>query len=187
MPVSADGIVSDSEYQRVWQQTAKEWAAENKEIDQKLRYHRLESDRLTRHIRYTRRGRPGPDTPIRAILWQIEARMIPDAARIARERRLRSCYVLGTNIPDTELPDLEVIAGYRGQGAVNRGFSFLRSPAFSVFPLFVKKPSRIVALSMVMTLALLVYSVTQRSLTERLGNSGETISNYVSEPAPRYC
>ena len=72
--------------------------------------------------------------------------MIPDADRIAEEKQRRACFVLGTSIPDTELTDLEVIAGYKGQGAVECGFSFLKSPVFFVSSLFVKKPSRIVGL-----------------------------------------
>ena len=62
----------------------------------------------------------------------------------------------GTNIPDSQLSDLEVLGGYKGQGAVERGFRFLKSPVFFVSSLYVKKPSRIEGLLMVMTLALLV-------------------------------
>ena len=76
--------------------------------------------------------------------------------------------MLGTNIPDTELPDVEVISGYKGQGSVEREFRFLKSTELFVSSLFVKKPSRIVGLLMVMTLALLVYSVAQRRMRKQL-------------------
>jgi transposase len=93
--------------------------------------------------------------------------------------------VIGTNIPDTELSDVEVIKGYKGQGAVERGFSFLKSPVFFVSSLFVKKPSRIEGLLMVMTLALLVYSVAQRWLRNQLSIEGETLPNQINQPTSR--
>ncbi len=155
-------------------------------IVQKLRYHRLESSVLTQHKKYARRGKPTADTPIKAILWQIEATVtIADDDIITQEQRRKACFVLGTSISDAELSDLEVIAGYKGQGAVERGFRFLKAPEFFVSSLFVKKPSRMVGLLMVMTLALLVYSVAQRRMRKQLESTGETIPNQINQPTSR--
>jgi len=152
-------------------------------IVQKLRYHKLESSALTQHKKYARRGKPTADTPIKAILWQIEATVATaDDDVITQEQRRKACFVLGTSIPDAELSDLEVIAGYKGQGAVERGFRFLKAPEFFVSSLFVKKPSRMVGLLMVMTLALLVYSVAQRRMRKQLESTGETIPNQINQP-----
>lgn len=160
--------------------------AANKALDaivQELRYHRLESSTLTQHKKYACRGKPTADTPIKAILWQIEATVTTaDDDIITQEQRRKACFVLGTSIPDAELSDLEVIAGYKGQGAVERGFRFLKAPEFFVSSLFVKKPSRMVGLLMVMTLALLVYSVAQRRMRRRLESIGETIPNQINQP-----
>ena len=76
--------------------------------------------------------------------------------------------MLGTNIKASELSDAEVIAAYKAQTQVEGGFRFLKDPLFFVSSLFVKKPSRIQGLLMVMTLALLVYSVAQRRLRQQL-------------------
>ena len=123
---------------------------------------------------------------VAAILWQIEATVTTaDDDIITQEQRGKACFVLGTSIPDAELSDLEVIAGYKGQGAVERGFRFLKSPEFFVSSLFVKKPSRIVGLLMVMTLALLVYSVAQRRMRKRLESTRETIPNQINQPTSR--
>ncbi len=152
-------------------------------IVQKLRYHRLESSALTQHKKYARRGKPTADTPIKAILWQIEATVTTAADDIiTQKQRRKACFVLGTSISDAELSDLEVIAGYKGQGAVERGFRFLKAPEFFVSSLFVKKPSRMVGLLMVMTLALLVYSVAQRRMRKQLESIGETIPNQINQP-----
>jgi transposase len=80
------------------------------------------------------------------------------------------------------LPDAEVIAGYKGQSAVERGFRFLKDPVFFVSSLFVKKPSRIQGLLMVMTLALLVYTVAQRRMRHQLACQHDTLPNQIGQP-----
>lgn len=117
------------------------------------RYHHVESYDLSEHKRYAKKGRPTPDTPIKAIEWQIQARVRPDAARLEEAKQHKACFVLGTNIGTDELSDAEVIAGYKGQTRVEGGFRFLKDPLFFVSSLFVKKPCRIQGLLMVMTFA----------------------------------
>jgi len=94
-------------------------------------------------------------------------------------------FVLSSNISDADLTDEEIFAGYKGQSAVERGFRFLKDPVFFVSSLFVKKPSRIVGLLMVMTLALLVYSVAQRRMRKQLESQRETIENQIGQPTER--
>jgi transposase len=50
--------------------------------------------------------------------------------------------------------------------------------------LFVQKPNRIEGLLMVMTLALLVYSVPQRRLRAQLATPQETVPNQINQPTP---
>jgi len=78
-----------------------------------------------------------------------------------------------------------VIAGYKGQSAVEGGFRFLKDPVFFVSSLFVKKPSRIQGLLMVMSLALLVYSVAQRRMRNALARQHETVPNQIGQPVAR--
>jgi len=59
-----------------------------------------------------------------------------------------------------------------------------REPFF-VSSLFVKKPCRIQGLLMVMTLALLVYSVAQRRLRQELARQNDTIPNQLNQPTSR--
>jgi transposase len=83
-----------------------------------------------------------------------------------RHQQVKACVVLGTNIGTSELRDAEVMAAYKGQSSVEGGFRLLKDPLFCVSSWFVKKPSRLEGLLMVMTLALLVYSVAQRRLRQ---------------------
>jgi len=73
-----------------------------------------------------------------------------------------------SSAPVSPLYRTEVIAGDKGQSAVEGGCRFLKAPGVFVSSLFVKKPSRIQGLLMVMYLALLVYSVAQRRMRAQL-------------------
>jgi len=154
-------------------------------IVKKLSYHKVETSELTQHVQYASRGRPKADSAIKGIKWQITATVAPDTTKVSHRQRQKACYVLGTSIPDSQLSDLEVIDGYKGQGAVERGFRFLKSPVFFVSSLYVKKPSRIEGLLMVMTLALLIYSVAQRRMRRQLESTGETVPNQINQPTSK--
>jgi len=145
-------------------------------------YHRVASSQLTEHKRYAGKGRPTPSTPRKASEWQIQAHVQADDEAMEREKHTKACYVLGTNIDASELSDAEVITAYKGQSQVEGGFRFLKDPLFFVSSLFVKKPSRIEGLLMVMTLALLVYSVAQRRLRTQLVTHQETVPNQINQP-----
>jgi transposase len=151
----------------------------------KWRYHQVESHEVIDHKRYATKGRPTADTPIKATQWQIQAQVRPDAERVGDAKQRQACCVLGSNIAREQLNDAEVIAGYKGQAQAEGGFRFLKDPLFFVSSLFVKKPCRIQALLMVMTVALLVYSVAQRRLRQALARQSGTIPNQINHPTNR--
>src|SRR5712691_11147804 len=124
-------------------------------------------------------------TPLKAIEWQIQAQVHADDAAIERDKHAKACYVLGTNIDASEVSDTEVIVAYKGQAHVEGGFRLLKDPLFFVSSLFVKKPTRIAGLLMVMTLALLVYSVAQRRLRQALARQKESLPNQINQPTQR--
>jgi transposase len=145
-------------------------------------YHQVDSSRLTEHKRYTGKGRPTPKTPLKAIEWHIDAQVRPEDEALRSQKQGKACFVLGTNICASQLSDTEVMAAYKGQARVEGGFRFLKDPLFFVSSLFVKKPSRIQGLLMVMTLALLVYSVAQRRLRQQLAQHNQTVPNHINQP-----
>ena len=149
------------------------------------RYHQLETSQVIEHKHYACKGRPTSRSPIKAIAWQIHAQVQPDYERIAFRKQQEACFVIGTNIDANQLRDPEVIHAYKAQAQVEGGFRFLKDPLFFVSSLFVKKPCRIQGLLMVMTLALLVYSVTQRRLRQHLARQHETIPNQINQPTER--
>ena len=93
-----------------------------------------------------------------------------------------SYWVIGTNIPENELSDREVIEAYKNQhSSVERGFRFLNDPIFFASTLFVKKPERIKALLMVMTLSLLIYAITERIMRSHLQQMEQTLPNQIKK------
>jgi transposase len=149
------------------------------------KYHQVDAYSLIDHKRYACKGRPTPTTPIKAIAWQIQAQVRPDDEQIGQQKQLKACFVVGTTIDASQLSDAEVIRAYKGQAQAEGGFRFLKDPLFFVSSLLVKKPCRIQGLLMVMTLALLVYSVTQRRLRHQLARQGETVPNQINQPTAR--
>jgi transposase len=149
------------------------------------RYHQVATSSLIEHKRYACKGRPAPTTPIKSIDWQIEAQSRPDQERMRERKQQGACFIIGTNIASRQLSAPEVIHAYKAQSRAEGGFRFLKDPLFFVSSLFVKKPCRIQGLLMVMTLALLVYAVTQRRLRQQLARQNETIPNQINQPTER--
>jgi transposase len=149
---------------------------------QRWQYHQVESSQLTEHPHYASKGRPTPRAPRKASAWQIQAHVRPADEVVQDLQQVQACYVLGTNISASELSDPAAIAAYKNQSRVEGGFRLLKDPLFFVSSLFVKKPSRIEGLLMVMTLALLVYSVTQRRLRQQLATHHQTVPNQIHQP-----
>jgi transposase len=151
-------------------------------LEKAWRYHQVETANLLEHKRYASKGRPTSTTPMKATAWQMQAHVRPDNEQIRHRTQHNACFVLGTNIAASHLSDPELIVAYKAQAQAEGGFRFLKDPLFFVSSLFVKKPARIQGLLMVMTLALLVYSVTQRRLRQQLARQGETVPNQINQP-----
>ena len=87
-------------------------------------------------------------------------------------------------LDDTQLPPQELLEGYKRQGHAERGFRFLKDPRFLASSLYLKKPQRIMALLMVMTVCLLVYAALEYRIRER--PEGPRPPPFLTKRAPRY-
>lgn len=148
------------------------------------RYHVLATKTLTEKAVYGSKGRPKVGGIPRATQYFIQATIKQDEKAILKRLDEKSCYVLGTTLPAEQLEAKAVIAAYKEQNnsIENKGFRFLKDPLFFVSSLFLKKPSRIMGLLMVMTLALLVYAIAQRRLRKALADKNETLPNQINQP-----
>ena len=154
-------------------------------LEQAWQYHQVATSSLIEHKHYACKGRPTPTAPIKSIDWQLQTQVRPDQEKMQSRKQHKACFVVGTNIEASQLSDREVIAAYKGQAQAEGGFRFLKDPLFFVSSFFVKKPCRIQGLLMVMTFALLVYSVTQRRLRRQLAHQNETVPNQINQPTAR--
>jgi len=151
-------------------------------LQKTARYHRLGAHEFITHKRYSGKGRPRANAAVKAVEWQITAAFSTDEARLESCRQQKACFIVATNLPDSELGDHAVFQTYKNQSSVERGFRFLKDPLFFVSSLFLKKPSRIQGLLMVMTLSLLVYSIAERRMRKRLAVTNDTLPNQINIP-----
>jgi len=128
------------------------------------------------------KGRPKANAVVDTLQWQVSAEfeLKQDSVDFAIEQK--SCFVLGTNAKKSSLSNEDILTRYKAQSCVERGFRFLKDPLFFVSSLFIKKPSRIDALLMIMTLSLLIYSIAQRRLRATMKKVNATIPNQINQP-----
>ena len=133
--------------------------------------------------RYGKRGRPGPGAQPDQIVYHIEGAL---ASRVSARQALvdqQSCFILATNeLDEAQLPAHAVLDGYKGQAHAERGFRFLKDPQFLASSLYLKKPERIMALLMVMTVCLLVYAALEYRIRKALQDHGATFPNQKGQP-----
>ena len=143
---------------------------------------KLAGYKVVEHRHYKNKGRPGKNTRPDSVLYQIIAESEPDGEMLDRLRETSACYVTGTNISREELATQEIIDGYRSQDSVEQGFRFLKDPLFFTSSLFLKKPSRISALLMIMVLSLMVYGIAERRMRNCLAEQRETLPDQINRP-----
>jgi transposase len=158
------------------------------EFQAKAKYHTCHRSHLSREVKYKHRGRPRkvPQTNEKHIYYHTEYTIVKNEKAVELEVLKRAIFIIATNeLSHEKLRDQEVFDNYKGQKHVEQGFRFLKDPLFFASSLFLKKPERIVALTMVMCLSLLVYSIGERKLRQLLQEQGETIHNQVKKPTHR--
>jgi len=92
-------------------------------------------------------------------------------------------FILATNELDKALiSDEEVFLEYKAQTHVEAGFRFFKQDRFELNHIFLKNPTRIGALMMVMTLCLVVYNFAQYRFRQMLNDKNTVIPNQLGKP-----
>jgi transposase len=132
---------------------------------------------------YGKRGRPSHSAPPAHVVYHIAGAL---ASSLAAHQALvdqQSCFILATNeLDETRLSPQALLEGYKGQAQAERGFRFLKDPTFLAASLYLKKPARIMALLMVMTVCLLVYAALEYRIRKALKDSETTFPNQKGKP-----
>ncbi len=133
--------------------------------------------------RYTQPGRPTPHSET-VTDWHLTLTIATDDEAIAQAQKPLGKYIIASNVLDGDpLPAEELLTLYKDQNcSVERGFRFLKDPLFFAHSLFLKKPSRIMALLMVMGLSLLIYALAEHHLRQPLSEQDQTIPDQKGKP-----
>ncbi len=138
------------------------------------------------HPHYAGKGRPRKEASPLTHQWQIVATVTVNQPQVDEEALRKACFIVGTNeLESAALSDQELVTTYKDQGGVERGFRFLKDPLFLASSVFVKKPERIIALSLIMVLCLLVYRLAEYRLRARLAETEQAIPDQVGKPTAR--
>jgi transposase len=129
-----------------------------------------------------KRGRPKKGESLE-MGYLVEAEVERNEEIIAGERSRLGRFVLASN--DKTIDGELMLQYYKGQNAVEKGFRFLKNKSFRVAEVYLKKEERIEALSMIMVLSLLIYSIAEWMLRKRLKEMGETVLNQLGKPTQR--
>lgn len=148
----------------------------------KLKYHCLEEMTVNSKKVCNGRGRPKEDSLV-TYRYRITATFKEDTIKIDSILRTKGRFIIATNeLDESLLTTQELLQNYKGQQSVERGFRFLKEPAFMTPAVFLKSQKRIIALAMVMCLCLLVYMIAQRYLRQRLEQARASVPNQLGKP-----
>lgn len=105
---------------------------------------------------------------------------------VAKATKASGRFILATNVLDaSQLNPDEMIVKYKEQQSAERGFGFLKDPLFFTDSVFLKSPERIEALTLVMGLCLLIYTLGQRLLRQNLQLTNKTVKNQLGKGTNR--
>lgn len=152
-------------------------------FNKSLRFHTLEYQ-IKKHFHYVKKGRPSKDDIPTGESWFIIGTMNLNEQSIADAKKKKGIFIIATNETNQELlNDEALLEVYKAQGvSVERGFRFLKDPMFYAESLYLNSPKRIMALIMVMTLSLLIYSLTERKLRASLKEQNAYVPNQKGKP-----
>ena len=143
-------------------------------------YHRVRAE-ITEIPRFGR-GRPAKDQPRvpSRIEYGVTLRIEEDPEKLKGPRMEAGCFVLITNIPEAheEIGPAEgLMRLYKEQIGIERDFGFLKDPAI-VNAIFLKNPSRIEALGLILVIALLIWRLIERTLRQYVNETGKTLPGW---------
>jgi transposase len=151
-------------------------------FEKALKYHAIEW-KIQRVMKHKGKGRPAKGSVSEVCGYQVVGELCRDEHRIELMRRQKGRFILATNELDPEkLPDTTILKEYKEQSKTEKGFRFIKDDTFEVSSIFLKKPERISALMMVMTLCLMVYGFAEYTLRKSLLAANDTLPSQMHKP-----
>ncbi|QEP43011.1 IS1634 family transposase [Ectothiorhodospiraceae bacterium BW-2] len=130
--------------------------------------------------RYSKKGRPAKNAKPDKIVIQVSAILSSDSSLFQKKIQQKSCFIIATNQLDSnELPNSKLLKIYKEQQKVERGFRFLKDPLFMATTFFVKSEERLMAITMIMTLCLMIYAALEHRIRQALSQFDEFFPDQV--------
>ncbi len=153
----------------------------------KIRYHRPSDGLVTEETGYAQSGRPRKNATPEVLGYRLSGSFETDQEAISMTLERKGFFVVATNVLDEDaLPAPELIALYKAQGtSIEAGFRFYKDPLFFADAFFLKSEKRIMALTMIMGIALLIYSLAEEELRSTLKKLKASLPNQKKKPTNR--
>ena len=144
------------------------------------------SFKAAKETKHRGRGRPrkGDEGDF---LYYLDAGKLSKSPGLISEAKLEgACFVIATNDLRPPIYSENALRYYmKQQQGVERAFRFLKDPEYFTDAFFLKKPERIAALLCVMTIALLLFSLSQRRLRLELEAKNIEVRNQKGKPTKK--
>jgi len=135
---------------------------------------------LTEKKRYLGRGRPGPQRPYQMVTErQVRLHVQRNEAAIAKALTLAGWRIYVTNTTTAQLPLNQAIDYYRDQWLAERGYHRFKKGSLPALPLFIRLPTRIKGLMLLLTVALQALTLLEFVARRELAERQETVAGLV--------
>ena len=145
-------------------------------FENSLQYHQT-TQTITAVYAHDEPGRPKRGKKARLNHYQLVMELEKSDIKCKPYENKVGRFILGTNETEASLTAELMLSTYKEEQDVERGFRFIKEPCFQLNKVFLKKPERIEALMMIMTLCLMIYNLGQHQVREQLKIENETLPN----------
>ena len=136
------------------------------------------------------RGRPATAKSRKPIGYEyiLDIKIDEDANAVYPLRLEAGCFVLICNLSGnqelSQWPAKSLLKLYKNQSGIEQNFGFLKDPVI-INSIFLKKPTRIEVLGLVLLIALLIWRLMERSMRHYVENTGIEITGWKNRPTKR--
>lgn len=115
------------------------------------------------------RGRPqkNEERVVKTIQYELVIALTEKSEAIEKLKERAGCFVLLSNVKLEKKSAPEILKTYKEQDGIEKNFGFLKDPLI-VNDIFLKTPSRIEALGLVLVLALLLSRLMERAMRNKI-------------------
>jgi transposase len=136
------------------------------------------------------RGRPTkqkPRTPL-GYEYLLDIKIDADSNALSALRLEAGCFVLICNLSSdrqrSQWTAAALLELYKNQSGIEQNFGFLKDPVI-VNSIFLKKPTRIEVLGLILLIALLIWRLMERCMRHHLDKTGTEITGWKKRPTKR--